>query len=81
MSLRTDTVDGNALSNPFVDQTNHPLCLSVVCDVEAVLYEHARADVGTNHLLVIVDVELGVWVSGPCSAECDSYEVLAAFCG
>ena len=62
MSLRADSIDRNTLGEPLVDLFDHaPGDLGVVCNVE----------------VIVVDVKLGIRVSGACSAERDANEVLA----
>ena len=62
MSLGADTVNRNALGEPLVD-----------------LFDHAPGDLGVVGIVqvVVVDVELGVRISGSCGAEGDANKVLA----
>lgn len=62
MGLCANTVNGNALGHPLVN----------VCD-------HTSGNLGVvgNVQVVVVDVELGVGISGACGAESDTNKVFA----
>lgn len=61
MSLRSNTVDRDAVREPLPDLVGHTLGLAVASTIK----------------VVVVDVQLGTGIRRSCGFECDPDEILA----